>query len=100
VHYHWLEGDPFEYSLHERLAGPIEAVAPNGGRTGGVRDRRVANENPQLRDDVQPRTRRAVDEAMDVSLLSNGGDYEVQSASGNRYELDIVDESCTCCDWQ
>jgi len=37
---------------------------------------------------------------MDVSLLSKGGRYEVQSASGNRYEVDVVDESCTCPDWQ
>ncbi len=37
---------------------------------------------------------------MDDSLLSKGGRYEVQSASGNRYEVDVVDESCTCPDWQ
>jgi hypothetical protein len=37
---------------------------------------------------------------MDVSLLSKGGRYEVQSASGNRYEVDIIGESCTCPDWQ
>jgi hypothetical protein len=37
---------------------------------------------------------------MDVSLLSKGGRYEVQSASGNRYEVDVVDESCSCPDWQ
>jgi hypothetical protein len=47
-----------------------------------------------------PRTKRAVAEAMDVSLLSKGGRYEVQSASDNRYEVDIIDESCTCPDWQ
>jgi len=29
---------------------------------------------------------------MDVSLLSKGGRYEVQSASGNWYEVDVVDE--------
>jgi len=37
---------------------------------------------------------------MDVSLLSKSGRYEVQSASGNRYEVDVIDESCTCPDWQ
>lgn len=26
--------------------------------------------------------------------------YEVQSASGNRYEVDIIGESCICPDWQ
>ena len=35
-------------------------------------------------------------ETMDVSLLSKGVRYEVQSASGNRYEVDIIDESCIC----
>jgi hypothetical protein len=37
---------------------------------------------------------------MDISLLSRGGRYEVQSVSGNRYEVDVIDESCTCPDWQ
>jgi hypothetical protein len=100
VHYVWPEGDPIEKRLHERLAGPAEAVAPDGGRTDDVRDRLVVDENPQSQDDLEPRTKRAVEEAMDFSLLSKGGRYEVQSASGNRYEVDVVDESCTCPDWQ
>ena len=37
---------------------------------------------------------------MNVSLLSKGGRYEVQPASGNRHEVDIINESCTCPDWQ
>jgi len=100
VHYLWPEGHPVEEVLHERLSGPAEAVAPDGGRTGDVRDRMVVNENAESEDDLEPRTKRAVAEAMDVSLLSKGGRYEVQSASGNRYEVDVVDESCTCPDWQ
>jgi len=100
VHYLWPEGHPVEKVLHERLSGPAEAVAPDGGRTGDVRDRMVVNENAESEDDLEPRTKRAVAEAMDVSLLSKGGRYEVQSASGNRYEVDVVDESCTCPDWQ
>ncbi|MCD2201550.1 hypothetical protein LPA44_16920 [Halobacterium sp. KA-4] len=100
VHYLWPEGHPEEEVLHERLSGPAEAVAPDGGRTGDVRDRLVVNKNAQSRDELEPRTRRAVAEAMDVSLLSKGGRYEVQSASGNRYEVDVIDESCTCPDWQ
>jgi hypothetical protein len=55
---------------------------------------------PQPQDDLEPRTKRAVAEVMDVSLLSKGGRYEIQSASGNRYEVDVIDESCTCPDWQ
>jgi hypothetical protein len=88
-----------EEVLHERLSGPAEAVAPDGGRTGDVRDRLVVDENAESQDDLEPRTNRAVGEAMDVSLLSKGGRYEVQSASDNRYEADVVDKSCSCPDW-
>lgn len=35
---------------------------------------------------------------MDISLLSKCGRYEVQSVSGNMYEVDVLDESCTCTD--
>jgi len=99
VHYLWPEGHPVEERLHRRLTGSETAVAPDGGRTDDVRDRMVVEDHsPQ--DDLEPRTKRAVDEAMDVSLLSKGGRYEVQSASGNRYEVDIIAESCTCPDWQ
>jgi len=79
------------------LAG---AVAPDGGRAGDVRDRLAVDENTQSQNDLEPRTKRAVTEAMDASLLSKGGRYEVQSASGNRYEVDVIDKSCTCPDWQ
>jgi hypothetical protein len=89
-----------EEVLHERLSGPVEVVAPDGGRTGDVRDRLVVDENARSNDDLEPRTKRAVAEAMDVSLLSKGGRDEVQSASGNRCEIDVIDESCTCPDWQ
>ena len=100
VHYLWPEAHPVEEVLHERLAGPAETVAPDGDRTGDVRNRLVADDDPQPQDDLEPRMKRAIDEAMDVSLLSKGGRYEVQSASGNRYEVDVVNESCTCPDWQ
>ena len=100
VHYLWPEGHPVEELLQDRLQGPAAAVAPDGGRTGDVRDRLVVDENAQSQDALEPRTKRAVDEAMDVSLLSKGGRYEVQSASGSRYEIDVVDESCSCPDWQ
>lgn len=52
------------------------------------------------RTDLEPRTRRAFEEAMAISLLEKGGRYEVRSASGNRYEVDIADETCTCPDWE
>jgi hypothetical protein len=94
------EGHPVEEVLHERLSDPVEAVAPDGGRTGDVRDRLVVDENAESRDELEPRTKRAVAEAIDVSLLLKGGRYEVQSASGNRCGVDVIDESCTCPDWQ
>ncbi|WP_433630059.1 hypothetical protein [Halomicrococcus sp. NG-SE-24] len=99
VHYLWPEGHPVETLLADRLHGPEAAVAPDGGRTGDVHDRIVVTEHSAQHDDLEPRTRRAVDEAMAVSLLEKGGRYEVQSASGNRYEVDVVGESCTCPDW-
>jgi hypothetical protein len=99
VHYLWPEGHPVEDLLENRIQGPAAAVAPDGGRTGDVRDRMVVTEDSTQREDFEPRTRRAVDEEMAVSLLEKGGRYEIQSASGNRYEVDVVGESCTCPDW-
>ena len=60
----------------------------------------VVTEQSTQQDDLEPRTRRAVDEDGAVSLLEKGGRYEVQSASRNRYEVDAISESCTCSDWQ
>ena len=54
VHYLWSEGHPVEEVLHERLSGPAEAVAPDGDRTGDVRDRLVVDENAQSKDDLEP----------------------------------------------
>ncbi|WP_435180967.1 hypothetical protein [Halorussus sp. AFM4] len=50
--------------------------------------------------DVAPRTKRALEEDMDVSLYEKGGTYEVHSESGNTYRVDIVATSCPCPDWQ
>jgi hypothetical protein len=46
------------------------------------------------------RTRRAQEEEMNVALLRKGGVYEIDSASGNTYEVDILNEICTCPDHQ
>jgi hypothetical protein len=100
VHYLWPEGHPVEDLLEDRVRGSTAAVAPDGGRTGDVRDRMVVTEHATRYNDLEPRTRRAVNEAMDVSLLEKGGQYEVRSASGNLYDVDIIGESCTCPDWQ
>lgn len=60
----------------------------------------VVDDGPQPQDDLEPRTKHTVDEATDVSLLSKGDQHEVQSESGNWYEIDAGGESCTCLDWQ
>lgn len=99
VHFLWPQGHPVEDLLQERFHGP-DAVAPDSGCTGDVRDRMVASANGGQVDDLESRTRRAVTEEMSISLLEKGGRYEVQSASGNRYEVGVVGESCTCPDWQ
>jgi hypothetical protein len=52
----------------------------------------------QAQDDV--RAKRAREDDMDVALLHRGGCYEVDSASGNIYEVDLLDETCTCPDHQ
>ena len=73
VHYLWPEGHPVEALLANRIRGPTATVAPDGGRTGDVRDRIVVADHSTPKDDLEPRTRRAVDEAMAVSLLEKGG---------------------------
>ena len=60
----------------------------------------VVTEHSTQHDDLEPRTSRAVDESMAVSLFEKGGRYEVRSASENWYEVDVISESCTCPDWQ
>ncbi|MGZ0748412.1 hypothetical protein [Haloparvum sp. AD34] len=99
VHYLWREGHPIEARLVDRLQSP-DAATPDGGQTGDMRDRMVVAESSSQSDDLDPRTRRAVTEEMSISLLEKGGRYEVRSGSGNRYEVDVVSESCSCPDWQ
>mgnify|MGYP006926872236 FL=1 len=52
----------------------------------------------QAQDDA--RAKRAREDDMDVALVHRGGCYEVDSASGNTYEVDLLDETCTCPDHQ
>ena len=52
----------------------------------------------QSQDDTH--AKRAREDDMDVALLRQGADYEVDSASGNTYEVDLLDETCTCPDHQ
>ncbi len=71
--------------------GDASGSDPNTGGT---------DESAAADDTIAPRTRRAHDEDMDVSLRRKGGIYEVRSASGSVYEVDIADGSCTCLDWR
>jgi hypothetical protein len=66
VHYLWPGGHPVEELLHERHMLPAEAVAPDRGRTDDVCYQLVVDENAQSQNDLEPRTKRAVVEAMDV----------------------------------
>ena len=50
--------------------------------------------------EVEPRTRRAREEDMDVTLKQKGGIYEVHSQSGNTYEVDVAGKTCSCPDWE
>lgn len=45
------------------------------------------------------RTHRALTEAMETRFLEEGARYEVESESGNTYEIDVADRTCTCPDW-
>ena len=47
--------------------------------------------------DLDPRTRRAIEEEMDILFLGIGT-YVVYSESGRRYEVDVFENSCTCPD--
>lgn len=46
------------------------------------------------------RARRAREEDMKVALLRKGGVYEIDSASGNTYKVDILSKTCSCPDHQ
>jgi hypothetical protein len=57
AHYLWPEGHPVEERLHERLTGPAEAVAPEGGELATVRfDVERPSQWPRARQVVAPRT--------------------------------------------
>jgi hypothetical protein len=57
-----------------------------------------SGDDQQVRDDA--RFERAREDDMVIALLYRGGCYEVDSASGNTYEVDLLDETCSCPDHQ
>jgi hypothetical protein len=48
---------------------------------------------------IERRAHRARSEQMHVSLRRTGGLYDVRTASGSTYRVDIAAGSCTCPDW-
>lgn len=53
----------------------------------------------QSNTDLDPRTRRAIEEEMDIVFVGIGA-YVVHFESGNCYRIDVFERSCTCPDWQ
>ncbi len=54
----------------------------------------------ELNEAAARRARRVSAEEMTVSLRQKGGSYDVRSASGNTYRVDIAGAECSCPDWQ
>lgn len=48
----------------------------------------------------QRRARHAREEDMDIALRRHGGIYDVHSESGNTYQVDVLEQTCTCPDSQ
>lgn len=95
------ETEETDRGKHERIEfapdGGVVAATSTATTLGGVVQPAVDEDECQEEND--PRTERARTEEMDVSLLRKGGVYEVQSASGNTYEVDVASKTCTCPDF-
>ena len=97
-----IEAEETVRGEHERDGyapdGGVVATVPTTTTLGGdVQQPTVGDDEHQ--EDSDPRTERARTEEMDVSLLRKGGVYEVESASGNTYEVDVASKTCTCPDF-
>lgn len=106
VHFLWPWNHPIEELLASRTSTDDADLAADGGQAPtnegdcGVDAEADQTSRDGERDELEPRTQRAREEDMDVSLLKKSGVYEVHSESGNIYEVDIIGESCTCLDRQ
>jgi hypothetical protein len=91
-----------ETERQERVYSPdggVVASTPAASTpTEAIRQPTIGEDPSQ--EELEPRTKRARNEEMDVSLLQKGGIYEVQSESGNIYEVDIASKTCTCPDFK
>lgn len=97
-----IEAEETDRGEHERDGyapdGGVVATVPTTTTLGGdVQQPMVGDDEHQ--EDSDPRTERARTEEMDVSLLRKGGMCEVESASGNTYEVDVASKTCTCPDF-
>lgn len=98
----WVDDDVLDDQFGLHVDGePRKAVADGGVmqvrfNDGGVTD---PKEDPlAVTSEDEPRTKRAKREDMDISFLAKPGRYEVHSASGSRYEVDVLEETCSCPD--
>ncbi|WP_336330701.1 hypothetical protein [Haloarcula sp. CGMCC 1.2071] len=89
-----------QFGLHVD-SEPRKAVADGGVMQVRFDDGGVTNptEDPlAVTSEDEPRTKRAKQEDIDVSFLAKPGRYEVHSASDSRYEVDVLEETCSCPD--
>ncbi|GGM51978.1 SWIM zinc finger family protein [Haloarcula argentinensis] len=98
----WVDDDALDDQFGLHVDGePRKAVADGGVmqvrfNDGGVTD---PKEDPlAVTSEDEPRTKRAKREDMDASFLAKPGRYEVHSASDSRYEVDVLEETCSCPD--
>ena len=88
----WVDDDALDGQFGLHVDGePRQAVA-DGGVTAPATDPFAVHSEDE------PRTKRAKQEDIDVSFLAKPGRYEVHSASDSRYEVDVLEETCSCPD--
>jgi len=66
VHFLWPEGNLAEALLENQIKETDGAVAPDGGQAGDIRDRMLVSDGSTSADDLEPRMKRAVEEAKTV----------------------------------
>lgn len=91
-----------EFYRSELIAGQnTRFIAPDRCLMMAITDSTTTQDSQnEQRQQKEDRARRAREEEMDVALLRQGGLYEIDSASGNTYEVDLLDATCTCPDHQ
>lgn len=88
-----------QFGLH--VASDPVRVATDGGITEVSTGTRGAGSNADplgIQAGDEPRTKRAKREEMDIAFLRQVGVYEVFAVSNNVYEVDVIEETCSCPD--